>query len=483
MAIANQQVCHLWASGNKESAKGFSIEFEGREIYSWGRHYLLGYKLSAATFLLNSTRVSVSTGKHQSYASRATHGRTFYVADLTAYRNELREIARYANRKGAPAPEPAAQTHAESAAVRMFRKLAPAGNNRGLMELLADYAGIAPGRARKMIDAAYRASERDKAKAAKQEAKAARNSAMAWAKRPRADTESEIVSLVDQLRQGEYAATQALHRLRWVAKEAGRNHRAASKAGLSKRTVAAIWWHVKAYRAPIADHEAKAAARERLARFAKHNRALRNNFQTVATMPDSVESLGYVFGVFRAISTCATMMRGVRHASPALNAKLSALIQWADSRNEWESAESARIANAKRADEIAAWRAGHGPRYIRFDSDHGGAAIRATDVERDATGAITGGTLETSHGASVPLPHAIKAFRFVKLCRERGTGWASNGRIIRVGYYQIDGITADGDFKAGCHNFKWPEIAALAESLGVFDLAPDDSAAIPNPSH
>lgn len=480
MAIANQQVCHLWASGNKPHAKGFSIEFEGREIYSWGRHYLLGFKLSAATFLLNSTRVSISTSKHQSYASRATHGRTFYVADLTSYRDELRDIARYANRKRAPAPDPVGQADAESSAVCMFRKLAPAGNNRELLELLADYAGIAPGRARKMIDAAYHTADSDKAKAAKQEAARERAAAMAWAKRPRAHTESEIVSLVAKLREGEYAATQAVQGLRWMAKEAGRNHRAASKAGLSKRTVAAIWWHVKAYRAPIADHEAKAAARDRLATFAKHNRALRKNFQTVATMPDSVESLGYVFGVFRAIATNAAMMRGVRHASPALNAKLSALIEWADSRNNWEGAESARIANAKRADEIAAWRAGHGPRYIRFDPDHGGAAIRAIDVERDASGAIVGGTLETSHGASVPLPHAVKAFRFVKLCRERGTGWASNGRIIRVGYYQIDGITADGDFKAGCHRFVWPEIAALAESLGVFDLAPDESAVTVN---
>lgn len=480
---SHQEICHLWASGNKPRAKGFAIEFEGREIYSWGRHYLLGFKLSAATFLLNSTRVSVSTGKHQSYARRATHGRTFHVADLTSYREELRDIARYANRKGAPAPDATGQADAESSATRMIRKLAPAGNNRELLELLADYAGIAPGRARKVIDAAYRTADSDKAKAAKQKAARERAAALAWAKHPRADTELEIVSLVAKLREGEYAARQALHRLELMAKEAGRNHRAASKAGLSKRTVAAIWWHVKAYRAAIADHNAKAAARERLARFAKHNRALRDNLQTVANMPDSTESLGYVFGVFRAISTCATMMRGVRHASPALNAKLSALIEWADSRNNWEGAESARIANAKRADEIAAWRRGEPVRHIRFDADSGGAAIRAVDVQRDESGAIVGGTLETSHGASVPLPHAIKAFRFVKLCRERGTGWASNGRIIRVGYYQIDGIDAEGNFRAGCHRFTWPEIAALATRLGVFDAAPDESAVTVNPNH
>lgn len=484
MSFSNQQVCHLWASGNKESAKAFSIEFDGREIFSWGRHYLLGFKLSAATFLLNSRKFSVSTSKHQSYASRATHGRTFWIDGLTDYRDELRDIARYANRKGAPAPDAIGQASAESGAVRMIRKLAPRGKNREMLEMLADYADIAPGRARKMIDAAIRAGEADKAKAAKKEASAERAAAMAWAKRPRADTESEIVSQVAALKGGSaYQARDALHKLEWRVKEAGRNHRAASKAGLSKRTVAAIWWHVKAYRAAIADHKAKADQRERLAFFGKHRVALLAGLERVAIMPDSVESPGFVFGTFAAIARNAASLAPARHMPPATLAKLTSLIAWADSRADWETAESCRIANIKKAAEIVEWRAGRGPSYFRFDSDHGGAAIRATDVERDASGAIIGGTLETSHGASVPLPHAIKAFRFVKLCRERGTGWASNGRIIRVGYYQIDGITADGDFKAGCHNFRWLEIAALAESLGVFDLAPDESAVVANPSH
>lgn len=483
MAISNQQVCHLWASGNKSYANGFSILFEGREIYSWGRHYLLGFKLSAATFILNSQKFSSSTSKHQCYARRATHGETFYIDGLTSYRDELRDIARYANRKGAPAPDAIGQASAERAAVRMIRNLAPRGGNRELLELLADYADISKARARKMIDAAIRAGEADAAKAAKKEASAERAAAMAWAKRPRAHTESEIVSLLRALKgDSAYQARDALHKLEWRAKEAGRNHRAASKAGLSKRTVAAIWWHVKAYRAAIADHKAKADQRERLAFFGKHATALRADLARVATMPESVESPGFVFGTFAAIARNAASLAPARHMPPATLAKLTAIVTWADKRADWESAESARIANIKKAAEIVEWRAGRGPSYFRFDSDHGGAAIRATGVERDATGAIIGGTLETSHGASVPLPHAIKAFRFVKLCRERGTGWASNGRIIRVGYYQIDGITADGDFRAGCHSFKWPEIAALAESLGVFDLAPDESAVTVNPS-
>lgn len=113
----------------------------------------------------------------------------------------------------------------------------------------------------------------------------------------------------------------------------------------------------------------------------------------------------------------------------------------------------------------------------RLSDELGGSLIRARDVERDASGAIVGGLLETSHGADVPLPHAVKAFRFVKLIRERGETWRKNGRTIRVGHYQIDAIDAGG-FTAGCHRINWGEIERLARELGVLDAPADDSAVI-----
>lgn len=130
----------------------------------------------------------------------------------------------------------------------------------------------------------------------------------------------------------------------------------------------------------------------------------------------------------------------------------------------------------------AAWLAGERERGYsadggRLSDETGGALIRATGVERDASGAIVGGTLETSHGADVPLAHAVKAFRFVKLVRERGETWRKNGRTIRVGHYQIDAIDAGG-FTAGCHRINWAEIERLARELGVLDVPADDSAVI-----
>lgn len=151
-------------------------------------------------------------------------------------------------------------------------------------------------------------------------------------------------------------------------------------------------------------------------------------------------------------------------------------------RAEAEARERERERFERAAEFRRAWLAGERERGYSMDGgrlsdETGGALIRATGVERDASGAIVGGLLETSHGADVPLAHAVKAFRFVKLVRERGETWRRNGRTIRVGHYQIDAIDAGG-FTAGCHRINWGEIERLARELGVLDAPADDSAVI-----
>jgi hypothetical protein len=126
------------------------------------------------------------------------------------------------------------------------------------------------------------------------------------------------------------------------------------------------------------------------------------------------------------------------------------------------------------AERRAEWIAGKG--NGRFDDANGGALLRiAGDPAKPETA-----ELETSHGARVPLAHAIKAFRFVKLIREAGGHWQRNGRTVRVGHYQLDSIDPDG-FNAGCHRINWPEIERVAKLAGVFDCEPSDAAA--EPSH
>jgi hypothetical protein len=136
------------------------------------------------------------------------------------------------------------------------------------------------------------------------------------------------------------------------------------------------------------------------------------------------------------------------------------------------AAKAAREAreHAARVEREAAWHADFraGGRYypVGLRDEHGGALLRAVDE-----------TLETSLGARVPLAHAIKAFQFVKLCRERNKPFYRNGRVVRVGHFTVDQIHPSGDFHAGCHFITWAECERLALELGVFD-APASAEAV-----
>jgi hypothetical protein len=100
-----------------------------------------------------------------------------------------------------------------------------------------------------------------------------------------------------------------------------------------------------------------------------------------------------------------------------------------------------RLRFADAAEKLEGWRDGLNIRNLYPNQDgNGGAFIRAKGVRRNAAGEIISGTLETSQGADVPLTHAIRAFRFLKLCRERGRGWETNGRTIRVGHFNISRV-------------------------------------------
>jgi hypothetical protein len=121
------------------------------------------------------------------------------------------------------------------------------------------------------------------------------------------------------------------------------------------------------------------------------------------------------------------------------------------------------------AERRQAWLEGKGSG--RFTDASGGALLRIRGDMSDPESA----ELETSHGARVPLIHAIKVFRFVKLIREKDGHWQRNGSTVRVGHYQLDSIDPNG-FNAGCHRINWPEIERVAKLAGVFNAPADDSA-------
>lgn len=79
---SHAHTAHVWAQQTHDI--GYSSDkrmfFEGRAIYSYGRHFPLAYFYSDDLVILNSDSYSVSTSKHQSIAHRAVvHKRLVYM--------------------------------------------------------------------------------------------------------------------------------------------------------------------------------------------------------------------------------------------------------------------------------------------------------------------------------------------------------------------------------------------------------------------
>jgi len=78
---------------------------------------------------------------------------------------------------------------------------------------------------------------------------------------------------------------------------------------------------------------------------------------------------------------------------------------------------------------------------------------------------ISGDEVETSRGARIPIPHAIRALKFVREVVKRGEAFQTNGHTFHVGHYKIDRIETDGTLHAGCHVISYAEIERLAPEL------------------
>lgn len=117
-----------------------------------------------------------------------------------------------------------------------------------------------------------------------------------------------------------------------------------------------------------------------------------------------------------------------------------------------EKAEQARRAEALAKAEL--WKAGEGDYFS-------GASMLPVMLR------VVGDTLESSHGAEVPLKHAKRVFEAAKKCRAAKQEWHRNGKTLPVGHFQIDHIGIDGALVAGCHRIAWEEIARVAQSIGL----------------
>jgi len=90
--FSNRELTHVYAQQSQHYGRSANMFFEGTELYSYGKHYLLAEFIDNETVLINDTGYSNTTSKHISLAISATsHKRQFFVkeTDLTEVYNTI----------------------------------------------------------------------------------------------------------------------------------------------------------------------------------------------------------------------------------------------------------------------------------------------------------------------------------------------------------------------------------------------------------
>lgn len=482
----NSMTAHVWAQQTQDAGRSHNgnFYFEGRTLYSYGSHYVVGHITPDGQAFLNADSSSMTTnGKHKPAARRALSHKGHVVPDLTAWRRDVLAYIGTGHRT-------------QSEILKSARLMALRNGNAGtpcyawpgvesysaILQAIGLSEHAANNTAR--IDAAKVERKQDAAKA--QDAARALAHQLDNAKEYAAESSRDISRTITATL-GHYANPEMG---RDNLAELGRKINRAAKAAKGKgwtRIAAKLHGHYKTIRAAVTNYErhAGAAFRNRETRngIAQFRRALTDwTAGQVSTGHGSRYSVRPIEGATDTMTSAGRVVQGARYLAArrvpaALAAKLESIAVELDAIAQKAESEIAAERFAKETAARELWHKGERieSRYEgKLSDESGGALIRARAIERDESGAIVGGVLETSWRATVPLVQAVAAFRFLKLVRARGQGWQANGQRIRVGHFQVESIAPDGSFKAACHRFNWAEIERLAVELGVFLAIPSD---------
>jgi hypothetical protein len=472
MGYSNREVCHLWASGNKESASSNhgNVYFQRGKLYSYGSHFMLGYIAAPRVVFLNSDGYSISTAKHKAYASAAvSHFRRFYLAKLQDYADFLDLIRGHISnpRKGADLKALRQRTE------RKFGDFL--ANNPGAAEhdgwqWIFEQIGT-PGR---MAVIARKVARVKASKAVADE----REAVATWRANGKLYAEmssSEFASAVNATRyqENEYRGVADLEAL------ANKLHLAHKQANRDKfnRRKAILWQRLGRVRSAIkAMKESGTCSYVQRGRLPVAVRAIAGIRELERAIAKLCASGAESFIGPRALDTAALhvgrLLSG--HMPPATRERLTDYARRLNLASAMRSEQIERERYEAEAAEREAWISGESVyTRARLSDERGGALIRCRDAEVSAC-TVVSGELETSHGARVPLRHAARVFAFVRRLREAGEGWEANPeRPVRVGHYSLDRVYSSGDFVAGCHRINWGETERLARELGLWDCPGD----------
>lgn len=292
------EVAHIWAAQSQTHGRYRSIYFNGRTLFSYGSHYVIGFIPEAGVALLNADSNSVTTNGHRASARRAvSHMTRHYVPDLTEALRLADSVASaraylaQCKREGMDSESPELQRAAERLA--SWRKNSRAwlvSNAAGFMwsdksgynDESGAYVTRLLGWPRTAWPAIKREAERNAAKAKAERERRAKAKALADSKLFGAMTDSAFGEYLpadsysyqrdlEPGTPGRLADGISAHAQREFAKRLGRAHKAAKAAGLKART-AKLWARVKQAREWAAGFEQRESDRKA--------RELREEFET-----------------------------------------------------------------------------------------------------------------------------------------------------------------------------------------------------------
>lgn len=531
-----EQVAHLWAHASQDSARDPSgnMYFSGPTLYSYGPHYVIGYRYATADgtpfFIMNSSTNSPTTNKMRWIARRAIYGRAVWVDGLNnasfsgrnwrarIMRDALAQAGReYDSAAARPRDSAVRRQHVATAAARMeaadaiaravladkSSELADKRAARATLRTLETVAAIAgdtrdgwAARAGALVRDEKRADMMRYAKIAADQAASACDSLdgrRSWQDREQAATNAaraaatvreiakrygfrvprlpDVAAIAADI--APHARAERIVELQRAARES--LERAESCYRMATAADDGDTWHASsaqryaeqvvniARAVPAWITERAAIIRRRMARRAilagcgrdlesmAATFASANSYAEAGHARDAAREYGRAVRMYDAIA--AAIADAPRH--PAAVA-LAAMADKRDAAAGYVATLAERIA-AENAAAIAAWRDGASrppavayqlPPMLRLSAD--------------------GRSIETSHGATVPVSAAPRLWRLIEQARGGDAAKVSAAaRGFRVGPFALSEIRADGSAVIGCHDIPYSEMAAMAARLNL----------------
>jgi len=121
-------------------------------------------------------------------------------------------------------------------------------------------------------------------------------------------------------------------------------------------------------------------------------------------------------------------------------------------KQEAKWAEESRIRALKAEEQIELWKQGNPHAHVPYGAP---TMLR-----------VKGNEVETSKGARVPVEHARRILRLVRIAVAKGQDIIPTSQLeSTIGYYKVDRIESSGTLHAGCHTITYDEIERIAPQL------------------